>query len=164
MAGQTTGNAIFAALLFGNYDAYNNPSAWDGKVSVAFYTVQRIAFSIGYSLHILCIFIGNSRKLNMILGSVYFRALGKLSFVAAMFAPAVGFYLIFSMQAPIRLTYMNSMFLYFGTYLLIMIGSFLFYLCLEYPLKKVLRITILDWIIQKKPVDINQSKKSSLCA
>eukprot|EP00347_Sterkiella_histriomuscorum_P012674 403367660 len=150
MMSQTAGNALFAALLFGNYDSYNNPREWSGAISITYYTVQRLAFSIAYSLHILCIFIGNSTKINMFLGSVYLRSLGKLSFVAAMIGPIVGFYLTFSMEKSIWLSYINSVFLDFGTYFFVMIVSLVVYLCVEYPLKKVLRITILDWIVQKK--------------
>jgi len=66
-----------------------------------------------------------------------------------MISPLVGFYFMFNFERSIHLSYLMSVILYFGTLAVLILVSIVVYLCVEYPLKKVLRITILDWLSSK---------------
>ena len=50
------------------------------------------------------------------------------------------------MDKPVFLSYINAVMLYMGDYFSIIIASFIFYLCIEYPLRKIIKILIIDWI------------------
>lgn len=43
------------------------------------------------------------------------------------------------------------MYLYFGNFFSILVAAFVFYLGIEYPLKIIMRITLLDWMSEKTP-------------
>jgi hypothetical protein len=83
------GIGLIITCLFCGYQALKDPYSWDLAQNLVYFAFIRFSYALGALLLLLSIFLGHFNLASVSLRSVYFRALGKLSFSSALISPIV---------------------------------------------------------------------------
>jgi hypothetical protein len=107
-----------------------------------FYGFSRTAYGLGCVLIILSIFLGHFNIGKIFLTNDIFRALGKLTFEAALLHPIVIMYFYGSTQGGLYLTFVTVIYFGIGNIICNVIAAFGVFMLIEYPCKRLVELYI----------------------
>ena len=105
--------------------------------NVAYYATRSILYVFATGYLIFAYNTGLYEANVRVFGSVYFRAMGRLTYVAALFGPVMFFMFAFGAQKAVYLTYYGIIHIHFGLLISMYLSALLIYLMIEYPFKKI---------------------------
>jgi len=128
---------IIIAYIFMDYPAMQNPGLYTNSQNAAYYATRGVVYTVATGILLFCYNTGMYEANVRVFSSVYFRVLGRLTYIATLFGPVIFFMFSFGAYKAIYITYYGIVHIHCGLLISMYLSAILIYLLIEYPFQKV---------------------------
>ena len=113
--------------LFISYGCTKTPYAWTKAANMAFFSLTRSTYSLGWMFIAFYIILGHSRVGRIIMGNPAFNACGRLVYIAYLISPIVMMIVYSNTDSGVFMTLVGNITLGMGHMMVAFIGGFIIY-------------------------------------
>ena len=139
------GGLIIFSLLSG-FEAFKKPYIWPLWLNLLYFGLNRYLHVLGAMIILFVILMKHFRGGQKLIGNKFMRFLAKITFIGGLISPIIIYDLYLGGERPILMTDRGNLVIGLGNIICIYLAGIPLYLAVEYPLKKLSEVTILDRI------------------
>ncbi|CDW75759.1 UNKNOWN [Stylonychia lemnae] len=131
------GQFLVVLTLFSNHEAVKDSYKWSTLENAMYFGFNRPAYMIGIILIYSAVVLGHFEGPRKLLNHDIIRAIGKLTYAIGLLCPIIINLALLGQESAYYLAFWSVIYLCIGNLVVLLICSFLVYLMIEYPCKRL---------------------------
>lgn len=156
-----TGLVFVITNLFISYGCTKNPYGWSKIANMAFFSLTRFTYSLGWMMIAFYIILGHTKIGKMILANPAFNGCGRLVYPAYLISPIVMMIVYANTDHGIMMTLIGNVTLGMGHLMISFIVGAMIFIFIQWPIIRTIQLTLYPFISHEDQIKIHYKKMVS---
>lgn len=152
------GLTLIITNLFISYGCTKNPYAWSNFGNMAFFSLTRSSYSLGWMLVAFYIFFGHTKVGMVLLASSPINGCGRLVYPAYLISPIVMMVVYCNTDHGIMMTLIGNVTLGMGHLMISFIIGAMMYIMIMFPIKRAIQLTLHPFVSHEDMIKVYHKK------